>query len=240
MKLNELKGFVKNNKVVSVVLGGSILLNMFSMTSCNSATNNLELQKEEVARLEHKVEVKEQNYNRLYKQKEELAEKVKEAEPWFEMKEEERLLEQKRIEEEKKAQEEKERKEREAEEKRKAEEERKAKEEAEKKEKQGYNTGITYSQLARTPDDYKGEKCKFKGKVVQVMEGSGVYNIRLAVGGNYDNIIFIVASTSVTEQRILEDDYITVYGTSAGIYTYETVMGNELSIPSMSVDKIDM
>lgn len=240
MKLNELKGFVKNNKVVSVVLGGSILLNMFSMTSCNSATNNLELQKEEVARLEHKVEVKEQNYNRLYKQKEELAEKVKEAEPWFEMKEEERLLEQKRIEEEKKAQEEKERKEREAEEKRKAEEERKAKEEAERKEKQGYNTGITYSQLARTPDDYKGEKCKFKGKVIQVMEGSGVYNIRLAVGGNYNNIIFIIASTSVTEQRILEDDYITVYGTSTGIYTYETVMGNELSIPSMSVDKIDM
>ena len=240
MNLNELKGFVKNNKVVSVVLGGSILLNMFSMTSCNSATNNLELQKEEVARLEHKVEVKEQNYNRLYKQKEELAEKVKEAEPWFEMKEEERLLEQKRIEEEKKAQEEKERKEREAEEKRKAEEERKAKEEAERKEKQGYNTGITYSQLARTPDDYKGEKCKFKGKVVQVMEGSGVYNIRLAVGGNYNNIIFIIASTSVTEQRILEDDYITVYGTSTGIYTYKTVMGNELSIPSMSVDKIDM
>lgn len=240
MKLNELKGFVKNNKVVSVVLGGSILLNMFSMTSCNSATNNLELQKEEVARLEHKVEVKEQNYNRLYKQKEALAKKVKEAEPWFEMKEEERLLEQKRIEEEKKAQEEKERKEREAEEQRKAEEERKAKEEAERKEKQGYDTGITYSQLARTPDDYKGEKCKFKGKVVQVMEGSGVYNIRLAVGGNYDNIIFIIASTSVTEQRILEDDYITVYGTSTGIYTYETVMGNELSIPSMSVDKIDM
>ena len=240
MKINELKGFVKNNKVVSVVLGGSILLNMFSMTSCNSATNNLELQKEEVARLEHKVEVKEQNYNRLYKQKEELAEKVKEAEPWFKMKEEERILEQKRIEEEKKAQEEKERKEREAEEKRKAEEERKAKEEAERKEKQGYNTGITYSQLARTPDEYRGEKCKFKGKVVQVMEGSGVYNIRLAVGGNYDNIIFIIASTSVTEQRILEDDYITVYGTSTGIYTYKTVMGNELSIPSMSVDKIDM
>lgn len=242
MKLKELKGFVKNNKVVSVVLGGSILLNMFSMTSCNSATNNLELQKEEVARLEHKVEVKEQNYNRLYKQKEALAEKVKEAEPWFEMKEEERLLEQKRIEEEKKAQEEKERKEREAEEKRKAEEERKAKEEAERKEKQGYNTGITYSQLARTPDDYRGEKVKFSGKVLQVQEADNYIAIRLAVGGNYNNVIFLVIETNRVEmnQRILEDDNITVYGKSTGIYTYKTVMGNELSIPSMSVDKIDM
>lgn len=242
MKMNELKGFIKNNKVVSVVLGGSILLNMFSMTSCNSATNNLELQKEEVARLEHKVEVKEQNYNRLYKQKEALAEKVKEAEPWFEMKEEERLLEQKRIEEEKKAQEEKERKEKEAEEKRKAEEERKAKEEAERKEKQGYNTGITYSQLARTPDEYRGEKVKFSGKVLQVQEADNYIAIRLAVGGNYNNVIFLVIETNRVEmnQRILEDDNITVYGKSAGIYTYETVMGNELSIPSMSVDKIDM
>lgn len=242
MKMNKLKEFVKNNKVVSVVLGGSILLNMFSMTSCNSATNNLELQKEEVARLEHKVEVKEQNYNRLYKQKEALAEKVKEAEPWFEMKEEERLLEQKRIEEEKKAQEEKERKEKEAEEKRKAEEERKAKEEAERKEKQGYNTGITYSQLARTPDEYRGEKVKFSGKVLQVQEADNYIAIRLAVGGNYNNVIFLVIETNRVEmnQRILEDDSITVYGKSAGIYTYETVMGNELSIPSMSVDKIDM
>ena len=240
MKLNELKGFVKNNKVVSVVLGGSILLNMFSMTSCNSATNNLNERNVEIQELTRDFEAKQKKVNslslevsQLRVENEGLEAKVEEASPWFEMKEEERKAEEERLAKEKAEKEE-------AERKAKEEEERKAKEEAEKKEKQGYNTGITYSQLARTPDEYRGEKCKFKGKVVQIMEGSGVYNIRLAVGGNYDNIIFIIASTSVTEQRILEDDYITVYGTSTGIYTYETVMGNELSIPSMSVDKIDM
>ena len=34
-------------------------------------------------------------------------------------------------------------------------------------EAQGYETGITYDQLARTPDQYKGKKVKFYGKVVQ-------------------------------------------------------------------------
>lgn len=39
-------------------------------------------------------------------------------------------------------------------------------------EAQGYETGITYDQLARTPDDFKGKKVKFTGKVVQVIEGT--------------------------------------------------------------------
>lgn len=158
-----------------------------------------------------------------------LNEKVADAEPWFAMKEDE----QKAIEEENARKAEEERKAEEA----KKEEERKA---AEAKEKQGYETGITYNQLARTPDDYVGEKVKFKGKVIQVLEGDGVYNIRLAVGGNYDNIIYILGETSITDQRILENDYITVYGTSTGIYTYESTLGASISIPSMIVDKVDM
>lgn len=38
----------------------------------------------------------------------------------------------------------------------------------------GNDTGITYDQLARNPDDYLFEKVKFRGKVVQVMEGDGI------------------------------------------------------------------
>ena len=53
----------------------------------------------------------------------------------------------------------------------------------------GYETGITYEQLARTPDDYKGDKIKFTGKVIQVIEGSEEIKIRLAVNSNYDTII---------------------------------------------------
>ncbi|MBC5995461.1 toxin regulator [Romboutsia ilealis] len=147
-----------------------------------------------------------------------LKNKVADAEPWFAMKEDE----QKAIEEENA---------------RKAEEERKA---AEAKEKQGYNTGITYKQLARTPDDYVGEKVKFKGKVVQVMEGDGETQIRLAVDGNYDNIIYGAYDSSIVSSRVLEDDYITIMGVSEGLLTYTSTMGGDITIPSVLVQKIDM
>ena len=83
-------------------------------------------------------------------------------------------------------------------------------------EARGYETGITYDQLARTPDDFKGKKVKFYGKVVQVIEGSGSVQIRLAVDDNYDTILLGEYSSSTVSSRVLEDDYITIYGTSVG------------------------
>ena len=117
--------------------------------------------------------------------------------------------------------------------------EKKAKEEAEAKEKQGYETGITYDQLARTPDKYKGQKCKFRGEVIQVMEDDNYVSIRLAVGGGSNVLYVVIPSSILNNERILEDDYITVYGTSTGVITYTTVMGNELTIPSMLAAKLD-
>lgn len=103
----------------------------------------------------------------------------------------------------------------------------------------GYETGITYDQLARTPDDYNGKKCKFSGKVLQVMESDNIVGIRLAVNSNYNTVLYCMFSQSIISSRILEDDIITVYGTSSGIYTYESTMRASISIPSMIVDKVD-
>ena len=111
--------------------------------------------------------------------------------------------------------------------------------EAAAKEAQGYETGISYDQLSRTPEDFNGEKVKFSGKVIQVMEGTGSVTIRFAVDGSYDHIILGSYSSSIVSTRILEDDYITIYGTSKGTTTYETVMGNSITIPSVSIEKID-
>ena len=111
--------------------------------------------------------------------------------------------------------------------------------EAAAKEKLGYETGITYNQLARTPDDYLGEKVKFKGKVIQVMEGDSSTQIRFAVNSDYDTILFAEIASDVTETRILEDDVITIYGLSSGLMTYESTMGGQISIPGMIVEKVD-
>ena len=106
-------------------------------------------------------------------------------------------------------------------------------------EAQGYETGITYDQLARTPDDFKGKKVKFTGKVVQVIEGSGSIQIRLAVNDNYDTILFGQYDSSIVGSRVLEDDHITIYGTSAGTISYQSTMGGTITIPGVSIEKID-
>lgn len=106
-------------------------------------------------------------------------------------------------------------------------------------EARGYETGITYDQLARTPDDFKGKKVKFYGKVVQVIEGSGGVQIRLAVDDNYDTILLGEYSSSTVSSRVLEDDYITIYGTSVGTISYKSTMGGTITIPGVYIDKID-
>ena len=123
----------------------------------------------------------------------------------------------------------------------KAAEEKAAKEKAAKeaKEKQGYNTGITYEQLARTPDKYKDEKVKFTGEVIQVVEDDSMITLRLAVNSDYDNILLLAYEPSIVSSRVLEGDTITIYGVSNGVYTYQSTMGGNITIPLVIVQKID-
>lgn len=113
----------------------------------------------------------------------------------------------------------------------------KAKKEAE--EAKGCDTGITYEQLARTPDDYMLKKVKFSGKVIQVLEDEDNTQIRLAVNDNYDTIIYIEYESNIVSSRVLEDDYITVSGVSMGLLSYKSTMGGTITIPSVIVSKIE-
>lgn len=121
----------------------------------------------------------------------------------------------------------------------KAAEEQAAAEAAAAEEAKGYETGITYDQLARTPDDFKSKKVKFTGKVLQVLEGDDETQIRLAVDSNYDTVLYCGYSPSIITSRILEDDIITVYGTSVGLYSYTATLGSKVTLPAIYVDRID-
>lgn len=106
-------------------------------------------------------------------------------------------------------------------------------------EAKGYETGITYDQLARTPDDFLGKKVKFYGKVLQVIEDGSTVQIRLAVNDDYDTVLLGEYDSSIVSSRILEDDEITIYGTSIGTITYQSTMGGNITIPGITIDKID-
>lgn len=193
----------------------------------------------EIATLQEKLEQKEAIIEDNVSEIAELNEKVELAAPWFELeeKEQQRKLEEEnakeeaeRIAAEKKAKEEADKK---------AAEEEEARKRAEAEEKKGYDTGITYDQIARNPDNYEGDKIKFRGKVLQVMEGDGETQIRIAVNNNYDTVLYGSFDASIVDSRILEDDVITVMGLSAGLLTYESTMGGQITIPSMLIFQID-
>lgn len=102
---------------------------------------------------------------------------------------------------------------------------------------------ITYDSLARRPGDYAGERVVFKGKVVQVCSEapSALYysTYRVATSGGYDDVVYIYVDNYGSGERILEDDWITFYGEYDGLFSYTTVLGATLTIPSVKVQYID-
>lgn len=103
-----------------------------------------------------------------------------------------------------------------------------------------YKTGVTFDQIARTPDDYEGKKIEFTGKVLQVTEDDDYTEIRLAVDGDYDNVILVDVDPDIMNgSRILEDDLVTVSGVSDGTTTYESTSGANITVPAMTAKIIN-
>jgi len=103
-----------------------------------------------------------------------------------------------------------------------------------------YKTGITYDQIARTPDDYKGKKMQFTGKVVQVVEDKDETDIRLAVDGNYDNIIMVGFDPDILNgSRVLEDDLVTISGKSVGTVSYKSTNDGKITVPAIMAKIVD-
>ena len=98
-----------------------------------------------------------------------------------------------------------------------------------------FRSDISYDEIARHPNDYDGELLTFSGEVAQVIEGDGMTELRIAVDGDYDDIIY---DNRILDSRLLEDDKIQFYGESCGIISYQSTLGDTISIPSMSIYKI--
>lgn len=239
----ESKGRGKKFWIIIIVAAIILLGLLFSVgngsTKSKEANEEITKLESEIKKFNVKVEELEVEIGKRDNQIIELKEKVEEAEPWFAMSEKDR--ERKEAEEKEKQEAEeaaaKKKKKEEEEKELAAEEEQKRK--AEEKEKKGYETGITFEQLARTPDDYELEKVKFRGKVIQVMEADDSVQLRIAVDDDYDKVLYVEYDSDIIDSRVLEDDQITVMGISMGLLTYESTMGGNITIPAMAVDKIE-
>ncbi|MBR6029609.1 MAG: hypothetical protein IKP40_11055 [Clostridia bacterium] len=92
-----------------------------------------------------------------------------------------------------------------------------------------------YEAFARDEKTYLNQKLTFKAKVVQVSEGYRETVYRLAVDSDYNCIFYATMTPDKSQARILEDDIVTVSGTSTGLYTYSSVRSGMITIPSMSI-----
>jgi hypothetical protein len=103
---------------------------------------------------------------------------------------------------------------------------------------------ISYSDLARKPDSYKGQYIKFTGEIIQVLESGKESQYRINVTkGEYDlwdDTVFVTYQNKDGNERFLEDDIVTFYGKYQGLLKYESILGQEISVPSCSAGYIDL
>ncbi len=100
---------------------------------------------------------------------------------------------------------------------------------------------ISFKDLARNPDSYIGKTFAFTGKVIQVLEPEQGEEVTLRINvtkdkyGYWDDTIIAAVDIPKGADRILEDDIITIYGDCAGLYTYESVFGQNISLPAILI-----
>lgn len=96
-------------------------------------------------------------------------------------------------------------------------------------------TRVSYDDLFRNNDAYVGQRVHFRGKIIQVVEGSGDnYDLRVNVTRSdygWDDTVYLHYSGP----RLLEDDIIEFVGEVKGLRTYEAIFGNSITIPELVV-----
>ena len=91
--------------------------------------------------------------------------------------------------------------------------------------------------MARNPENFKGTNVKVTGEVIQALYGSEGIDLRVNITkeGNYatyyTDTIYVVYYPEEGEDKILEDDIITIYGTAQGDYTYTSTLGGPITLP---------
>lgn len=216
--MEKIKQIVKYVGALAITLLLSACSTGISQTEYDSVVNEKQTLKAEVESLKTEIESLKKEYND-YRGK---------MQPYEEL--EAKETEARKLEAQKKLEEEEEAKKKEEEQKKIAEEE---------KAKKGYDTGITFNQLAREPDKYTKEKVKFSGQIIQTIEEDGKVIIRLIVDGVSSQVIVGLYDKNLVSVRLLEGDWITIYGVSYNLYTYIGAAGTQVSAPLINIDKID-
>lgn len=105
---------------------------------------------------------------------------------------------------------------------------------------------IDFKTLSRNPDKYKGNNYKLTGEIIQVQESAWGNSVDLRINitkKEYEYIddvtwtdtIYATVEISDGEDKLLEDDVITFWGTCDGDYSYTSVLGSSITLPKIDI-----
>jgi len=97
---------------------------------------------------------------------------------------------------------------------------------------------VSYDELMRNSENYIGEIVYYRGQIVQVMEVSkDVYVLRVNIieKPNLGKTIWV----NYEGKRMLEDDIIDLWGKFKGLKNYESIFGEQITIPEIDAIVIE-
>jgi hypothetical protein len=92
---------------------------------------------------------------------------------------------------------------------------------------------VSYDELARSTEQHTGKNINLAGKVAQVIEDGTSAGLRVFVGGDVDQAVY-VAYPGYSAKRVLVDDMVRMVARVDGRITYETVLGNKVTVPALT------
>lgn len=100
---------------------------------------------------------------------------------------------------------------------------------------------VEYEQIMRRPDDYKGRPVTATGEVVQILEETHLFtgtsvNIRLEdENGDVWLLAYNKSEVETPNGNVLEGDRLTIYGDCTGTTSYKSLIGKQITVPTVSV-----
>ena len=92
----------------------------------------------------------------------------------------------------------------------------------------------SYKKIARSPFDYEGKRATYSGTVLQVIENGLQSDFRLQLQDSSDVIYVTYRRSNEHENRILEGDALTIWGTLSDLTTYTSTFGKQVTIPTVN------
>lgn len=108
------------------------------------------------------------------------------------------------------------------------------------RDKSTYTYDTTYEMLVRTPNDFLDSSVKFTGTISQIVGYDDEYDcFRMNVDDNSEYNLLVVYPKNIIDFNLLVNDNVTIYGGFIGMYTYETVLSNEITVPCVQAIMMD-